>query len=103
MIEKICLRCGNELPITCGPSRKYCDACAAARNRELTRERQKKAVKLMREAKAEKQSAKDRAYCKPCVYAAAGYGEHLCDYILRTGHRRGCKAGVGCRKREVVE
>lgn len=46
----ICLRCGGKLPDDCCPTKKYCDACAAERNWELTRERQRKAVKRMREA-----------------------------------------------------
>jgi len=98
---RICLRCGNELPITSGQSRKFCDACAKEHNRELTRERQRKAARAMQEARAEKQEAADRAYCKACVYYASQYGGNLCDYILHTGRRRGCKAGEGCERRAL--
>lgn len=100
---RICLRCGTELPITSGQSRKYCDACAAERNRELTRERLAKAREKAAKVKREKQEAKDRAYCKPCIYRASSYGENLCDYILIEKKPRGCKAGEGCNQRTLKE
>lgn len=100
----ICLRCGNALPDGSCYTRKYCVKCAAERNRELTRERQKKAVKRMQEVNAERLYNADREYCKKCVYyGSEEYGNNLCDYILLVGHRRGCKAGVGCEKRKVRE
>ena len=103
-MSNICLRCGGKLPDGCALTKKYCDVCAAERNRELTRQRQKKAVKRMLEVNAERNYNADLEYCKPCIYrGSVEYGNNLCDYILYTGHRRGCKAGVGCVKREVAE
>lgn len=93
----ICLRCGGKLPEGCALTRKYCTACAAERNRELTRERTRKAHHRSVVALQTKQAAEDRAYCKKCVYyGSEEYGNNLCDYILKVGHRRGCPIGVGC-------
>lgn len=50
---------------------------------------------------ATKQETLDRKYCKECRYHSGEYGENLCDYILHTGKRRGCKAGEGCERREA--
>lgn len=100
----ICLRCGNALPDGCYLTKKYCDKCVADRNRERARERKKKAVQRMIEAKAEKNYNADREYCKSCVHYGTGeYSSNLCDYILDTGHRRGCKAGVGCAERVMKD
>lgn len=100
----ICLRCGGKLPDNAYLTRKYCDKCAVERNKELTRDRQKKAEKRTIEVNAEKDYSADFEYCKPCVYRGSEeYGKNLCDYILLVGHRRGCKAGVGCEKRKVRE
>ena len=104
MRERICLRCGGPLPEVCSPSRKYCDACAAERNRELTRERLERARQKAYILRQQRQASKDRAYCKKCVFYGSGeYHNNLCDYILKTGHVRGCKAGVGCERREAHE
>ena len=100
----ICLRCGGELPRGCALTRKYCDKCAVERNRELTRERQKKAAKRMHEVNAERFYSADREYCRKCIfYGSEEYGNNLCDFMLQTGQRRGCKYGVGCEKRILKE
>lgn len=100
----ICLRCGGKLPFGCCTTKKYCDKCAAERNRERARERQRKAVQRMQEVNAERFYNADREYCKPCIYCGVGeYSSNLCDYILDTGHIRGCKYGVGCEKRILKE
>ena len=100
----ICLRCGNALPEGSHLTKKYCDECAVERNRELTRERNRKAIQRMQEVNAERFYNADREYCKKCVYHGSHeYGNNLCDYILVVGHRRGCKAGVGCEKRVLKE
>lgn len=40
-------------------------------------------------------------YCKDCQYRAADTrGIHSCEYILVTGHRRGCPPGALCTKKE---
>lgn len=49
---------------------------------------------------------KDIKYCRKCIYAAGNTSIHfdyLCDYIGKTGRRRGCKPGVGCIKRKFKE
>jgi hypothetical protein len=45
----------------------------------------------------------DINYCRPCIHH--GNFDHcvLCEYMFQTGHRRGCKPGVGCEKREVAK
>ena len=101
--DAVCLRCGETLPEGSIPSRKYCDACGAERNRELTRERLRRASQKAYILRQEQQSTKDRAYCRKCVfYGSESYGGNLCDYLLRTGHRRGCRAGEGCKRREAI-
>ena len=49
----------------------------------------------------------DRA-CNGCNYLSRNSsGKHgtrrTCDYILITGHRRGCPAGAGCTQKRVGE
>lgn len=98
----ICLRCGGTLPEGSGQSRKYCDACGKARNIELTIERQQKAAKKQKTVAEEKQEIADRRYCRSCkFYGSENYGRNLCDFLLITGRRRGCKCGVGCERREI--
>lgn len=98
----ICLRCGNPLPDGSYLTRKYCDKCGAERKKELRRERERIAREQSIAAHQEKQDAADREYCKPCIYrGSVEYGNNLCDYILLTGKRRGCKAGVGCTERVI--
>lgn len=52
-----------------------------------------------REKEAREKEASDRKFCKPCINSGSRDDWHLCDYMLQTGHRRGCKAGVGCIRR----
>lgn len=97
MTTRTCLRCGCELPTWCSPSVSYCVDCRQKiRNERLARQY---AEYLKRQET--KQETLDRKYCKPCEYHSGEYGENLCDYILHTGRRRGCKAGEGCEKRKV--
>lgn len=96
-----CLICGQLLPKGCSQSRRYCDACGRERNRELTRLRAKGMAARAAEAAAEKQTAKDRAWCRRCIYANTHDHEHLCNYILITHKMRGCHYGVGCERRTV--
>lgn len=98
-IHRTCLRCGRPLPPESSQSRTYCEECGKERNRELTRRREEKARQTYAAALQEKHNEEDRAYCRGCAYyGSENYGNNLCDYIIRTGHRRGCKAGVGCEK-----
>lgn len=48
----------------------------------------------------------DQRYCARCIFAAAPTmleNDYLCQYILLTGKRRGCKPGRGCPKRVLVK
>lgn len=38
-------------------------------------------------------------YCNGCAYQSREYGS--CDYILITGHSRGCPPGQGCTRKEI--
>lgn len=97
--EKICLRCGKQLPAYCSPTKKYCDACAKERNRELTRERMRRECAKRIRVERVKQDSSDRMYCIKCEYASDNVSCNLCDYLLITGKPRGCKYGVGCTER----
>lgn len=96
-----CLICGKLLPAGSSYSRRYCDECGRERNRELTLLRAKSMSERAAEAAAEKQSAKDRAWCRRCIYANTHDHVHLCNYILITHKMRGCHYGVGCERRTV--
>ena len=97
-----CLRCGQPLPEGSSRSRRFCPECGRLRNIEMTQARQQAAARKREEKREFDQAFADRAYCKPCdYYGSEDYGKNLCDYILKTGHRRGCKAGVGCTQREI--
>lgn len=39
--------------------------------------------------------------CNDCIFRAglSGSGSYCCNYILDTGHPRGCKPGKGCKRR----
>ena len=41
----------------------------------------------------------DYFYCRKCIYLSCAGNEKTCDYIGKTGHMRGCPAGVGCNRR----
>ncbi len=101
---KTCLRCGNPLPPGCSPSRMFCDECGRLRNIELTMARQQRDKKQKATEEAARQASIDRAYCKICkYYSTQTEAYNLCDYMLKTGCRRGCKAGYGCKKREITK
>ena len=105
MIRK-CFICGAPFPEDAPAAKKYCKKCGVIRNRELTRLRQQKREKQ----RAEKQrlleqqttSLEDRAYCQKCIYHPKHTENYLCNYIVYTGVRRQCKAGVGCTKRVLI-
>lgn len=102
--SRTCLRCGGLLPAGSSLSRKYCPECGRLRNIELTQKRQEAQRKTMARRREEDQAFRDRAYCKVCdYYGSEEYGGNLCDYMLRTGRRRGCKVGVGCERRVIHE
>ncbi len=97
-MARTCLRCGGDLPAWCSPSVSYCPEC----RQRIHNEKLAKSYTEWIKRQANKQETRDRAYCKPCRYHSGTYGENLCDYILHTGKRRGCKAGEGCERREIV-
>lgn len=39
--------------------------------------------------------------CAGCVYQTLVGGDLLCDYIMKTGHRRPCPFGMGCTVKET--
>ena len=43
----------------------------------------------------------DTKTCARCIYSFSLSGTLACDYILATGHSRGCPAGTGCDKRQT--
>lgn len=67
---------------------------------ELIPEAALKAYARRREIAIPKTGGSISAYCKGCVWLARD-GTRVCDYCLITGHRRGCPAGDGCKKREL--
>lgn len=74
------------------------------KEREYSRERYAKLKgtsdpNMLRESV--KSSICDTKTCARCIYSSSLYGMLACDYILATGHRRGCPAGVGCDKRQT--
>lgn len=49
-------------------------------------------------------SKEDRAFCRKCIYTTESSAQRarlLCEYYMKTGKRRGCKAGKGCDKRVI--
>ena len=99
-VPNTCLMCGQLLPNGCSQSRRYCDECSRARNREFMREHAIEMAERSKAVAAERQGTKDRQYCKKCIYyGSETYGYNLCDYLLKTGKPRGCKPGEGCTMR----
>ena len=43
----------------------------------------------------------DLEYCRRCVYRKDMGMIKVCDYLLITGHPRGCPPGVGCTKKKT--
>ena len=96
-MARTCLRCGGDLPAGCSPSVSYCIACREYFRKETMRRHYEEYMRKQ----ANRQEYRDRQWCKECRYRCGEYGTNLCDYIIKTGHRRGCKPGEGCAKREI--
>lgn len=102
-----CILCGAELPNKRG-GRCYCKECAAYMRAERLREKNEsiRTIKIDPDPAPVKREVTlktaDMNYCRPCIHH--GNFDHyvLCEYMFQTGHRRGCKPGVGCEKRETV-
>lgn len=100
-IYKTCLRCGRDLEPGSCISKRYCANCSAEMAAELKARREQEKAKKAATAAALVQAARDRAYCRDCVYSGMSeYSVNLCDYLLKTGKQRGCKAGEGCPKQK---
>lgn len=101
---RICLRCGNVLPAECSISRRYCENCGKLMSMQLRLARQKREEQRKAAERELTQEEENRKYCKKCCYyGSEAYGGNLCDFMLTTGQRRGCKYGVGCEKRILKE
>lgn len=106
-----CQICGKELPVGSAASRKYCPACSKQHNLDLTKLRQKKFTQKRSDERAKQAEIKqpvrtlrdeDKAYCAICVYTGRFSEDYLCNYLAMEGHRRGCRAGKGCKKRKLI-
>ncbi len=108
-MERKCRMCGVVFPPNTPATRKYCLDCSAIRYKEnQARQKAKRkaldAVKAQERKKEEQKLPKtlseaDKRYCRKCVYAGAFTANYLCNFMVMTGERRGCKAGVGCERR----
>ena len=103
--QRYCKNCNAPLPLDAARNRLYCNACRIIVNRQKAnkrdREHREKLNRVYADPSKWKPNKEDIDYCKSCIYSEASYWHHLCNYYTRTGVRRGCKAGVGCNKREL--
>lgn len=111
MRERHCVICGAPFPANAPASKKYCDSCREAREREryiIQKEEQKRrraeAPPLPTKPFAPPRTLqkKDEDYCRRCVYKGRFSAGYLCDYYSMTGERRGTKAGFGCERRKIA-
>ena len=110
MAQTNCLMCGVPFPKGTVASRKYCVECyekremaARQRRREKRKQEKKDAPPPPKPLSPEKTlSSEDRRYCERCIYAGRFTAGYLCNYIFMTGERRGCPAGVGCKRKTLV-
>lgn len=105
-----CAICGKVFPYGTAKTRKYCDDCQdqhrirqLERQKELRKEAKMKASGDQQKHDPRMLKASDKAYCGKCIYRGRFSAEYLCDYLGMTGKRRGCKAGVGCIRRDIGE
>ena len=107
---KSCIMCGAEFPEGTPAARKYCLDCGAIKYKQDQQRRNERKRERKRARKAQEQNLKpphdpktlqeiDKRYCGKCVYAGSFSANYLCNFMLMTGERRGCKAGVGCNRR----
>lgn len=103
-----CVMCGEPFPPGTFASRKYCYEChliriqqrkAEQRERDRVRKEQEKLKPKPAYIQSGAVNKTDEAYCKGCFYHNTHSDAYLCNYILRTGRKRGCPAGVGCTER----
>ena len=108
-MEHKCILCGADIPDKRG-GRCYCQACSAYMRAERERKHNEEVQVLRikheiepkpvpkREVTLKKQ---DMTYCRKCIYHGNFDQQILCEYMYHTGHRRGCRPGVGCKRREI--
>lgn len=108
---RTCLDCGGALPEGSSVKRKYCDECIDkhkregwARKREAERQRKARQANYPKTVPKEPETLKKRdvAYCIKCGYHGNISEGYLCNFMLTTGERRGCPAGVGCERRKTA-
>lgn len=106
-----CILCGTELPNKRG-GRCYCPSCSAYMRAKRTQEgnEERKVLRILHEIEPKPAGKRevtlkkaDIAYCKKCGFHGNFDQQILCEYMVRTGHRRGCPAGAGCEKREAAK
>lgn len=109
MRERKCVICGAPFPANAPASKKYCDSCREAHERERYIIRRDARRKLRAESPSPQPKQikpprtlqkKDEDYCRRCVYKGRFSAGYLCDYYSMTGERRGTKAGFGCERRK---
>ena len=124
--QRFCADCGTPLPIGCHLNKLYCRECADRRHHQdaverMRRYRAEKRPWTKPENEKPKEKPKERStmkrntvqiqpitlrlsdekYCSPCRFVGSFTEGYLCNFILMTGERRGCPAGVGCVRRET--
>lgn len=111
MRERKCVICGAMLPADAPASKKYCDSCREAHERERYVIRRDARRKLRAESPSPQPQPvkqprmlqkKDEDYCRKCMYKGRFSAGYLCDYYSMTGKRRGTKAGYGCERRIIA-
>lgn len=110
-----CVECGRKF-IKKAPQSIRCRSCRKEYRAQKARENARRRYEIMKgkreeteshaaasEIVSQKKNASicDKTTCARCVYSSNVSGMLACDYILYTGHRRGCLAGKGCDKRQT--
>lgn len=108
-MEHKCILCGEVIPDKRG-GRCYCQACSAYMRAERERKHNEEVQVLRIKHEIEPKPVPkrevtlkkaDMAYCRKCDYHGNFDQQILCEYLYRTGERRGCPAGIGCDKRVI--
>lgn len=110
VFERKCKVCGKPFPPGTVATKRYCDPCReklakereAKRKEERRSEREKAAKENLAAQNGEMTILRkaDMAYCAKCIYRGSFSESYLCNYLMMTCERRGCRAGVGCDKRD---
>lgn len=110
VFERKCKVCGKPFPPGTVATKRYCDQCREKLAKERESRRKEERRSRREKAAQEKIAAQigettilrkdDMAYCRKCIYRGSFSESYLCNYLMMTAERRGCRAGVGCNKRE---